>query len=139
LHIITIDINGHPHDLHTHELTGAAIKALAHHEHGFLYRVEGEQRHHIEDDQLIHLHDHECFAIVHEERVRIRIEVDEETVMVHHRTRTGAEIKALAHRPAGNTLYRLHSGQRIKVANDEAVHLKEDECFVTMPPVGQAS
>lgn len=36
---ITIDINGHPHDLHHRTLTGAQIKALGHHEHGNADRV----------------------------------------------------------------------------------------------------
>lgn len=136
---ITIDINGHPRDLHTHELTGAEIKALGHHEHGVLFRLAGDERHRIADDQVVHLDDHERFEVIPEEHVAIRIEVDEEAFIVDHRTRTGAEIKALAHRPAGNTLYRIHNGQRVKIADDEVVHFKEGECFVTMPPVGQAS
>jgi hypothetical protein len=138
---ITIDINGHPHDLHHRTLTGAQIKALAHHQHGTLFRLEGEHRHGqpIADDEVVQLHDHERFAIEPEAHIAIRIKVDEEVVVVHHRTRTGAEIKALAHRPLGNTLYRLHGNQRIKIGNDETVSLHEDECFVTMPPIGQAS
>jgi hypothetical protein len=138
---ITIDINGHFHDLHQHILTGAQIKALAHHEHGTLFRLDGERGHGqpIADDEVVHLHDQERFTIEPEAHIAIRIEVDEETIVVHHRTRTGAEIKALAHRPPGNTLYRLLGNQRIKIDNDEIVHLKQDECFVTMPPIGQAS
>jgi hypothetical protein len=136
---ITIDINGHPHDVHHHTLTGAEIKALGRHEHGSLFRLGDDQRQRIADDELVHLHDHERFEIVPDQHVAIRIEVDEEAVVVHHRTRTGAEIKALAHRPPGNTLYRLYGNQRIKIPDDEVVHLEEGECFVTMPPVGQAS
>lgn len=139
---ITIDINGHPHDLHhQHTLTGAQIKLLGHHEHGTLFRLKGDHRHGqpIMDDEVVHLHDHERFEIVPETHITIRIKVDAETVIVHHRTRTGTEIKALAHRPPGNTLYRIQGNQRIKVGNDESIHLKEDERFVTMPPIGQAS
>jgi Multiubiquitin len=138
---ITIDINGDPHGLDQHTLTGAEIKALAHHEHGTLFRLEGDHRqgHPITDVEIVHLHDHERFEIEPEEHIAIRIEVDEETVVVHHRNLTGAEIKASAHRPPGNTLYRIQGNQRIKIADDEMVHLKEGECFVTMPPVGQAS
>jgi hypothetical protein len=137
--LLTIDINGHPHDVHTRELTGAQIKALDHHEHGTLYRLEGEHRHQIEDDQLVHLRDHELFLVEHEHHVAIHFTVDEEHVVAHQRVLTGSQIKALAHRPAGNTLYCVHDGQRIKIVDDENVHVKEGECFVTMPPVGQAS
>jgi gentisate 1,2-dioxygenase len=136
---ITIDINGHPHDIHTNELTGAQIKALGHHEHGTLYRLHDGERHQISDDQLVHLHDHEQFVVVPDEHIAIRVEVDEDDVVFHHETRTGAQIKDHAHRPAGNTLYRIHNGQRVKIADDETVHLKDGEVFVTMPPVGQAS
>jgi hypothetical protein len=136
---ITIDINGHPHDLHTHELTGAEIKALGHHEHGALFRLNGDDRHPVTDDELVVLRDHERFVVVPDEHIAICVEVDEESVIFHHRARTGAQIKEHAHRPAGNVLYRIHDCQRIKIADDETVHLKEGEVFVTMPPVGQAS
>ena len=136
---ITIDINGHLHDLHTHELTGAQIKALGHHEHGTLFRLDGGERHLVADDQLVHLHDHEQFVIAADEDVAIRVEVDDESVVFHHKTRTGAQIKEHAHRPAGNVLYRIHDDQRVKIADGEIVRLKEGEVFVTMPPVGQAS
>ena len=135
---ITIDINGHSHDLITHELTGAAIKALGHREQGALFRLHDGERYRIADDELVHLHDHEQF-VVSDEHVAIRVEVDDESVLFHHRTRNGAEIKEHAHRPAGNVLYRIHDGQRVKIADGETVHLKEGEVFVTMPPVGQAS
>lgn len=136
---IVIDINGRQYDVHHHTLTGAEIKALAHEEHGTLFRLEGDYRRRIADEDQLHLNDRERFEIVDERQIDIRVEVDEETVVVHHRTRTGREIKALAHRPPGNTLYRLHGNQRVKIGDDEEVHLKEGECFVTMPPVGQAS
>ena len=136
---ITIDINGQPHDLHTDELTGTEIKALGHHEQGALFRLAGDERHRIADDQTVHLHDHERFEVMPEEHVAVRVEVDEETVVFHHHTRTGAEIKEHAHRPAANTLYRVYDGKRVKIAQDEVVRLEEGECFVTIPPVGQAS
>lgn len=136
---ITIDINGHPHDLQSHELTGSEIKALGHHEHGMLFRLRDGERDRIADDEIVRLRDHERFEVTPEEHVAIRVEVDEETVVFHHRRQMGSEIKENAHRPAGNTLYRIHNGQRVKIADDEVVHLKEGECFVTMPPVGQTS
>jgi len=91
------------------------------------------------DDELVHLHDHERFEVTADEHVAIRVEVDEETVIFRHRMRTGAEIKEHGHRPTGNILYRIRDGQRAKIANEEVVELKEGECFVTMPPVGQAN
>ena len=136
---ITIDINGNSHDLITHELTGAAIKALDQHEHGTLFRLHDGERHHVADDELVHLRDHEQFVVSPDEHVAFRVEVDDESVLFHDHTRTGAEIKERAHRPAGNVLYRIHDGQRIKIADSEIVHLKQGEVFVTMPPVGQAS
>ncbi len=136
---ITIDINGHPHDIHIHELTGVEIKALGHHEHGILFRLHDGERRHVADDELIQLHDHERFEVVPDAHVAISVEVDEETILFHHRERTGAQIKEHAHRPADNALYRIHDGRRVKIPDDETVYLKEGEVFVTMPPVGQAS
>jgi hypothetical protein len=136
---IQIEINGHPHDVHHETRTGSELKALGHHEHGTLFRLEGEHRRPIADDETIHLHDGECFEVVNEDRVTIIINVDGTDFPVHHRERTGAEIKHLAHRPPGNTLYRIKDNQRIKIADDESVHLRDGERFITMPPVGHAS
>jgi hypothetical protein len=44
----------------------------------------------IADDEVVQLHDHDRFEIVSEQPIAIRIAVDEETVVVHHRTNTGA-------------------------------------------------
>ena len=52
---------------------------------------------------------------------------------------TGAQIKALAHRPPGNRLFRVEHHQRIEIADDERVHLHNGERFVTQPPCGKAS
>jgi len=137
--ILNIQINGHHYKVHSDSLTGAEVKALDQRRHGTLFRTEGEHRYRIADAEVVHVHDQERFEIVPEEHVAIRIEVDGEPIVVHHRTRTGAEIKSLSHRPPGNVLYRLQNGQRIKIADDETVHLKENECFITLPPVGQAA
>jgi hypothetical protein len=134
---IQIEINGHPHDVHHESRTGAEIKALVDEESGILFRIDGEERHRIENHEVVHLHEHERFVI--EERVDITINVDGTDFPVHHRERMGSEIKHLAGRPAGNTLYRIHGTQRIKIADDETVHLHENERFITMPPVGHAS
>jgi hypothetical protein len=134
---IQIEINGHRHDVHHESRTGAEIKALVDEENGILFRLDGEDRHRVEDDEVVHLHEHERFII--EERVDITINVDDTDFPVHHKTRTGAEIKHLAHRPPGNTVYRLDGMQRIKIADDETVHLHDHERFVTVPPVGHAA
>jgi hypothetical protein len=136
---IQIEVNGHPHYVHHETRTGAEIKALGHHAHGTLFRLEGEARHLIGDDELVHLHNHERFVVANEEQVTITINVDGTDFPVHHRQRTGAEIKALAHRPAGNRLYRLEGTQLIKIADDETVHLHDCERFKTMPPHGHTS
>ena len=136
---IQIEINGHPHDVHHETRTGAELKALGHHEHGTLFRLDGEHRHPIADGEIVYLHDHERFEVVNDEHVTIIINVDGTDFPVHHRERTGAEIKQFAHRPPGNTLYRVKDNQRLKVADDETVHLHDGERFITMPPVGHAS
>jgi hypothetical protein len=136
---IQIEINGRSYEVHHETRSGAEIKAIADHEHGTLFRLEGEQRRRIEDDEVVHLREHEHFFIVHEEHVTITIDVDGTDFPVHHHERTGAEIKHLAGRPAGNTLYRIEGTQRIKIADDETVRLHENEHFITMPPVGHAS
>jgi Multiubiquitin len=69
----------------------------------------------------------------------ITIEVDGTSYKTEARILTGSQIKELAHRPPGNRLFRLEGHQRIEVADDEQVHLREGERFVTQPPVGKAS
>jgi hypothetical protein len=135
---IQIEINGELHDVHHVNRNGAEIKALVDEEHGALYRLEGDERYLIGNDEVVHLHEHERFVIVHE-HVAITVEVDGSDYLFHHHEHTGAEIKHHAHRPAGNTLYRVESGQRIKITDDETVRLHEGEIFITMPPIGQAS
>jgi len=136
---IQIEINGHVHDIQHETRTGAELKALAQPDEGALYRLEGEHRHLVADNEIVYLHEHERFEVVPQEHVTIIINVDGTDYPVHHRERTGAQIKHLAHRPPGNTLYRLEGTQRIKILDDEAVHLHEGERFITMPPVGHAS
>ncbi len=137
---IQIEINGRSHDVHHATRTGAEIKALVDEENGELFRLDGHERHHVDDDEVVHLHEHERFEIGHHHHASIRVEVDGEPYVSHHEVRTGAEIKALAHRPPGNLLYRLlPGGQRIKIGDDEPIHLEEGERFITVPPVGHAS
>ena len=139
---IQIEINGSLHDVHHSTRTGAEIKALVDEPNGELFRLHGDERRRVGDDETVHLHERERFVIVHHphHHVAIRIEVDGEPYVLNHKVRTAAEIKALAHRPPGNLLYRLlHDGQRVKIGDDEPVHLKEDERFMTVPPVGHAS
>ncbi|MHB1550464.1 MAG: multiubiquitin domain-containing protein [Vulcanimicrobiaceae bacterium] len=76
---------------------------------------------------------------INTERKPITIEVDGVEYKTEDHVLTGTEIKALAHRPPGNRLFRLEGHQRIEVQNDESVHLHEHEKFVTQPPVGKAS
>lgn len=67
------------------------------------------------------------------------IEVDGCDYRTDHRVMTGAQIKALAHRPPGNRLFRVEGHQRIEIADDQRLHLHNGEKFVTQPPVGKAS
>jgi len=69
----------------------------------------------------------------------IEIQVDGVTYVAHERSLAGAAIKALAHKPPGNLLYRVEERRRIEVSDTEIVHLHEDEKFVTQPPVGGTS
>lgn len=68
----------------------------------------------------------------------LTIEVDGTDYHTEQRVITGAQIKALAHRPPGNRLFRIEGHQRIEVGDNEQVHLHEGEKFVTQPPVGKA-
>lgn len=139
---IHIEINGRLHEVHQATSTGAEIKTLVDAETGELFRLDGQERHRVDDDEAVHLHEHERFVIVHhaDHPTSIRIEVDGERYVSHHEVRSGAEIKALAHRPPGNLLYRLlPGGQRVKIGDEEPVRLEEGERFITVPPVGHAS
>jgi hypothetical protein len=69
----------------------------------------------------------------------IVIEVDGCDYRTDERVMTGAQIKALAHRPPGNRLFRVEHHHRIEIADDERVHLHDGEKFVTQPPCGKAS
>lgn len=139
---IQIEINGELHDVHHATRTGAELKALVDEKNGELFRLDGDERHRVGDEEAVHLHERERFVIVHHtlQHVAIRIEVDGDPYVSHHKVRTGAEIKALAQRPPGNLLYRLRpEGQRVKIGDEEPVHLVEGERFITVPPVGHAS
>jgi hypothetical protein len=67
------------------------------------------------------------------------IEIDGTKYQVHERTLTGAQIKALAHVPPANLLYRIERKTRILIGDGESVRLHDDERFVTSPPVGGSS
>ena len=138
---IHIEINGHRHEVHHHEVTGLQIKEIGHHEHGQVYRLDQHgHRQLIADDEKIKLSDGERFEIAsHPPHAVFIIEVDGKPYKTERHRLTGAEIKALAKRPAGNNLYRLVGQQRVPVADDEIVEIHEHERFVTFPPHGHAS
>lgn len=69
----------------------------------------------------------------------IIIEVDGRDFETQEPTQTGAQIKMLAKKPAGNVLYRVDGRHRVEVGDAELVHLHEREKFMTQPPVGGAS
>ncbi|MFZ1125729.1 MAG: multiubiquitin domain-containing protein [Candidatus Baltobacteraceae bacterium] len=136
-----IDINGQHHETDHHSLTGTQIMALGHHDHGTLFRWEGDRRDHVPGHEIVHLREGDRFMIVAQghERCDLTIEVDGQKCLTDRREMTGTEIKQLARRPAGNMLYRLEARERIRVEDRETVHLHEDERFITLPPVGHAA
>ncbi len=137
---VRIEVNGHHHEMQHHEVSGLKIKEIGHHEHGVLYREDEHGRHKIADDEEVHLHDCDRFVIVAADvHQPITIEVDEKPYHTIEHRLTGAQIKALAKRPAGNTLYRLEGQQRIQLGDNELIELHEHERFVTFPPHGHAS
>jgi hypothetical protein len=73
------------------------------------------------------------------ELIKFDIQIDGIEYVVHSKTMTGAEIKNLAHVPPANLLYRVEGTRRVQVADNETVHLHNDEKFVTAPPVGGTS
>ena len=73
-------------------------------------------------------------------RRSVHIEVDGTRYETPEHEMTGLQIKALAHRPPGNRLYRLEGDhQRVEIGDDETIHLRDGERFVTHPRVGKAS
>jgi len=74
-----------------------------------------------------------------DDREKIDIQVDGVDFPVYTKTMTGAEIKALAHVPPANLLYRVEGNRRVQISDAEIVHLHDDEKFVTTPPVGGTS
>lgn len=141
-------INGHTHEVHHDALTGAQIKALGHHDHAHLFRIDGEMHVIVQDDELVHLEVQERFITTtditqfgqHLRHQAITIEVDGDPYPTREHVLTGLQIKELAHKPAGNRLFRLlGDGQRIEITDAEKVHLHEGEQFVTLPPIGRAS
>jgi hypothetical protein len=137
--IITIEINGHRHELHHNRLTGEQIRKLGHHEDGNLYlRGHGGKRTFIANDELVELHNGECFEIVIEHET-ITIIIEGTPYESNKRVLTGAEIKQLGHQPPANRLYRLEGTQRIRIEDDDRVHLNCNEQFITQPPCGHAS
>lgn len=69
----------------------------------------------------------------------ITIEVDGDPFKTAHAKRTGAQIKALAHKPPANILYKINGHHRVEIADDQEIHLHDGEKFMTQPPVGGAS
>jgi hypothetical protein len=139
---IRLDINGHAHEVHRQEMTGAEIKALENFEDGNLFRVDGEQQLRVDDAEKLNVRDGARFVFVPDKvghRVEINIEVDGKAYVAERRRMTGTQIKALARRPPGNALYRLRGNQRFVVGASDEVELHERERFVTVPPHGHAS
>jgi Multiubiquitin len=134
---ITIEINGHGHEVHHRSLTGAQIRAIARHEQGALYQLRGDERRFIADDEVVELHDNGRFEIVEHELICIIIEDKKYETRKH--VLTGSQIKELGHQPPGNYLYRLACGERIPIEDDQKVHLHDGEVFITQPPCGHAS
>jgi|GEM_PF-3193771 len=129
-------------------LTGAQLKQLSKIEGRHIFRLRGEQRVAVADDEAVALEEGDRFVSVAsaalggagEPQRTITISVDGDPHETDQRVLTGAQIKALAKKPPGNRLFRLAGeGQRIPIADDEKVHLHDDEQFVTLPPVGKAS
>lgn len=71
------------------------------------------------------------------------IEVDGTRYEAPKREMTGAEIKALAHKPPANTLYLIETREgrpfRREVGDTETLDLHSGECFATQPPIGKTS
>lgn len=134
---IAIEINGHRHEVSRRRLTGAEIKRIGHHEHGLLYRLGGDERRLIPDEEVLELHEHERFEVVAHEPIVIIIEDKRYETRKH--VLTGAQIKELGKQPPANYLYRLDRGERVPIEDDQRVHLHDGEVFITQPPCGHAS
>ncbi len=150
----TIDVDGRPHEIHDHSVTGHRIKELAHRHEGSVLRLDGDDRHHVRDDETVHVHDGERFVIEHAhhenhdedgrgQKHAIVIEVDGKRYEAPKREMTGSQIKALAHKPPANSLYLIetHDGRpfRREIVDTETLRLHTGECFATQPPVGKTS
>ncbi len=136
---ITIEINGHRHEVHHHKLTGEQIRKVGHHEDGDLYLLKHDgERKFIPDDEEVELHDGEHFEIVVEHET-ITIIIEGTPYETRKRVMTGAEIKQLGHQPPANRLYRIEGTQRIRIEDDQRVHLHCGGEFITTPPCGHAS
>jgi hypothetical protein len=73
----------------------------------------------------------------------IVFEVDSTRCETREHELTGAQIKALAKKPAANTLYQLEERDgrpyRREIGDAESVHLHDGDRFMTAPPVGKTS
>ncbi len=136
---IHVEINGHHHKTDHQSLTGRQIKELARDEQGQLFRIDGEFRHRIADEEVVELRDGERFLIEGHEHRSISIEVDGTQCHTRRGEMTGAEIKHLASRPPGNNLYHLKGHERTRVEDNETVRLHDRERFITLPPIGHAA
>lgn len=145
---IQIEIDGEQVSAPQGTATGKDLKVLIGRE-GRLHHLRGEERIVIEDDVVLELEGGERFVTVMEiveideidkRRVHeITFYVDGIAVKTREDELTGARIKDLAHRPAGNILYKVDGRERVEIADNELVRVHEDEKFITQPPVGRAS
>jgi len=146
---ITIEIDGQPHQSADASLSGRRIKELRGHLDGRLLKLEADDERFVADEEVLDLRGGEQFTFECEveehrhhqhRRKRIVIEVDGKPYETRRHELTGAEIKALAHKPPGNLLYRITAErQRVEIGDTQPVHLHDGEKFVTTPPVGHAS
>lgn len=73
------------------------------------------------------------------EHHKVTFFVDGQAIETTRQPLSGAQIKALAGRPEGNLLYRVDGRHREEISDSEKVHIHQDECFITVPPIGHAS
>ena len=136
---IRIEIDGHPHEVQQHRLIGKEILKLGHHERGELYLLDPpKEQKFIPDDDIVELNDGQRFVIVAEHEA-ITIVIEGTPYETRKRAMTGSELKELGDQPPANRLYRIEGTQRVRIEDDQRVHLHCGEEFVTQPPCGHAS
>lgn len=134
---VTIEVNGNRLSLKEPIASGSTIKAAARYGHGALYRLDGEGRRLISDDEIIELQESDRFEIVPLAVITIIIEDKKYETQEH--VLTGSQIKELGKQPPANYLYQLVAEERILIEDDQKVHLRDGDAFITQPQCGHAS